>query len=277
MAINIDKIKARLSQYESGSKSIEFTKLLWKPKDGTSQIRIVPYRPNGVESDSPFIELKFYYGIAGKTYLAPCTFGKPDPIQELVEAFFQSDIQSEKDLAKKLSAKTRIYVPIIVRGEEHLGVRFWGFGVLVHRQLLELIGQDGGDITSLVDGNDIKISFKKDAKKSPTGELFPETIITPVLKKTTAVSANDKEAMESIKNQLDINTVFPLKPYAELKSIVEAWLNPGADTDGSPIEPESIPASATEAAENLNGVAVSATQISSPKDEAAKFASFFAS
>lgn len=277
MAINIDKIKARLTQYESGSKSIEFTKLLWKPKDGTSQIRIVPYRPNGVESDSPFIELKFYYGIAGKTYLAPCTFGKPDPIQEMVEAFFQSDIQSEKDLAKKLSAKTRIYVPIIVRGEEHLGVRFWGFGVLVHRQLLELIGQDGGDITSLVDGNDIKISFKKDAKKSPTGELFPETIITPVLKKTTAVSANDKEAMASIKNQLDINTVFPLKPYAELKSIVEAWLNPAVSSDSNnPIEPDFIPESAIKAATTTNQAETS-TPIHSPANEAEKFASFFAS
>ena len=54
MAINIDKIKARLNQYENTSKSVEFTKLLWKPRDGTSTIRIVPYRPNGNESDQPF-------------------------------------------------------------------------------------------------------------------------------------------------------------------------------------------------------------------------------
>jgi hypothetical protein len=226
MAINIDKIKARLNQYENTSKSVEFTKLLWKPRDGTSTIRIVPYRPNGNESDQPFLELKFYYGISGKTYLAPCTYGKADPMQEMVEKCFESGEETEKSWAKKYSAKTRIYAPIIVRGEENLGVRYWGFGVLVHKQLLELIGQDGGDITDLANGNDLKITFKKDAKKDASGNFFPETIITPVLKKSPACSPTDKEAMNSIKSQVDINTIFPLKTYDELKDIVDKWLNP---------------------------------------------------
>jgi len=274
MAINIDKLKARLQQYDSGQKSVEFTKLLWKPQPGTAQIRMVPYFPNGVEQDSPFSELKFYYGIAGKTYLAPSTFGKQDPMQEMVDACFQSGDQLEKDWAKKNSAKTRIYVPIIVRGEENLGVRFWGFGPLVHKQLLQLISQDGGDITSLMDGNDIKITFKKDAKTSPTGEKFPETIITPVLKKSPAVSTTDKEAMRGILNQVDILTVFQLKSYDELKAIVEKWLNP-EDENPSQVEQEKAAA----AADALTPTAKVKSEVSTPapttpaevEDEFARF------
>jgi len=180
----------------------------------------------------------------------------------------------EKDWAKKNSAKTRIYVPIIVRGEENLGVRFWGFGPLVHKQLLQLISQDGGDITSLMDGNDIKITFKKDAKTSPTGEKFPATIITPVLKKSPAVSTTDKEAMRGILNQVDILTVFQLKSYDELKAIVEKWLNP-EDENPSQVEQEKAAA----AADALTPTAKVKSEVSTPapttpaevEDEFARF------
>ena len=229
MAINIQKLTERLREFEEGQKASEFSKLLWKPKEGTQKVRIVPYAFN---PESPFIELQFYYNLGGKHYLSPTTFGKPDPIQEVVEALRKSGSNEEKEIAKKLQATPRTYVPIIVRGEEELGVRYWGFGVQVYKQLLKLMtNAEWGDITSVTDGNDIEVEFKKVSGKKnvKTGQSFPETTITPSPKKTTVVDPTRKDLMEKVKNQVDILKIFPLKSYDELKEIVDQWLNGGVD------------------------------------------------
>ena len=126
---NIKALAARLKQFEDGQKANEFSKLIWRPKEGINNVRIVPYKFN---PDSPFIELQFYYNLGGKHYLAPITFGKPDPVQEAIETLLASGDESHKIVAKKLAPTTRTYAPIIVRGEEEKGVRFWGFGVHVY-------------------------------------------------------------------------------------------------------------------------------------------------
>lgn len=225
---NINKLKQRLKELEQGKRANEFAKLLWKPKEGPPQtVRIVPYKFN---PDSPFIELKFYYNLAGKGhFLAPCTFGLKDPVLEYVQELRSSGGSAEKALAQKLSPTDRIYVPIIVRGEEDKGVRYWGFGLTVYKLLLGLIDDENwGDITSLVDGNDIKIEFHKTSNKKnmKTGEFFPETIIKPVPKKTPAIDPNNKELMAKLSDQTDIKQVFQLKTYDELKAIIDEWLNP---------------------------------------------------
>ena len=182
MPINIQKFANRLKEFEDEAKQSEASKHIWRPKEGTQYIRIVPYK---YDTEYPFVELKFYYKISGKTYLAPCTFGKPDPILEFVETLRASGIQSDRELAKRLEPKARTYAPIIVRKEEDKGVKFWGFGVMVYKQLLQFMSdKDWGDITSITEGNDIKIEFHKESnKKGPDGKSFPETILTPYPRK----------------------------------------------------------------------------------------------
>lgn len=225
MAIDIQKLAKRLAQFEDEAKQSEASKLLWKPKEGIQQVRIVPYKFN---PDSPFIELKFYYKLAGSNYLAPCTFGKPDPILEFVQTLRASGIQSQRELAKRLEPKPRTYAPIIVRGEEHLGVRFWGFGVTVFKQLLGLItDKDWGDITSLTDGNDIKVEFHKESKKKgPDGKSFPDTKITPLPRKTPVVDPTNSELVAKVKEQVDILTIWKLPEYSDLKDAMNKYLNP---------------------------------------------------
>ena len=41
-------------------------------------------------------------------------------------------------LAKKLDAKTRIFAPVIVRGEEDEGVKLWQFGKEVYQDSLNM-------------------------------------------------------------------------------------------------------------------------------------------
>lgn len=225
MAINVQKLADRLREFEDGQKASEFSKLLWKPKEGTQTVRIIPYKFN---AESPFIELQFYYNLAGKHYLSPSTFGKPDPIQEVIEALRASGSNEEKEIAKKLQATPRTYVPVIVRGEEELGVRYWGFGVQVYKQLLKLMtNAKWGDITSWTEGNDIDIEFHKvSKKKNAQGQSFPETTITPCPQKTPVVDPTRRDLMDKLKDQTDILKIFPLKSYEELKSAVEKWLHP---------------------------------------------------
>lgn len=229
MAVNVQTLADRLKKFEEGSKNSELSKLLWKPKEGEQFIRIVPYKYN---PENPFIELKFYYKLAGGNYLAPCTFGKLDPVLECLNKLRESGSEEEKKLAFEMKPADRYYVPIVVRGEEHLGVRFWGFGVQVYKQLLGLmINPHWGDITSLAEGNDLQVNFKKiGAKKNiKTGQPFPDTTITPLPQKTPVVDPTRRDLMEKVKDQKNILDIFPLKSYDELKVIVERWLFPDAD------------------------------------------------
>lgn len=255
---NIKALAARLKQFEDGRKANEFSKLIWRPKEGVNNIRIVPYKFN---PDSPFIELQFYYNLAGKHYLAPCTFGKPDPVQETIETLLASGDEADKIVAKKLNPTTRTYAPIIVRGEEDKGVRFWGFGVQVFKQLLTVMtNAKYGDITSWTDGRDIEVTFRKvGSKKNAKGESLPETTLLVDPTTCPVVDPTRRDLLEKIKDQTDILNVFPLKPYEELKEAVDKWISGGSSATaaapaGDPTgEPVATSVSATPVPENLAG------------------------
>jgi hypothetical protein len=239
MSLNVQALAARLKEFEDGQKASEFAKLLWKPKEGLQTVRIVPYKHN---PDSPFIELKFYYKLAGQNYLAPCTFGKPDPVLEVIEALRASGSNEEKAIAAKLNPTARTYAPVLVRGEEDQGVRFWGFGVTVYKQLLKLMtNPKWGDITSWTEGNDIDVEFHKESKKkNAAGQSFPETTITPCPQKTPVVDPTRRDLMEKLKDQANILSIFPLKSYDEIKAAVDKWLHPENEVE----TPENTPPSA---------------------------------
>jgi hypothetical protein len=148
---------------------------------------------------------------------------------EVIETLRSSGSVEEKELASKLNPTIRTYAPVIVRGEEDMGVRFWGFGIVVYTQLLKLTTKPAmwGDITSLTDGNDLEVEFHKvGKKKNNKGESFPDTTITPYPTKSPVVDPTRRDLIEKVKDQTDINQIFPLKSYEELKNIVEKWLHP---------------------------------------------------
>ncbi len=256
MPIDISKLADRLKQFETEAKQSEATKYLWKPKEGVQTVRIVPSKHN---PDSPFVELMFYYKLAGKTYLAPCTFGKPDPIQEFVQTLRSSGVAAQRELAKKLEAKPRTYAPVIVRGEEERGVRYWGFGVTVYKQLLKLItNPKWGDITSLTEGNDIEIEFHKESKKKgKDGKSFPETNLTPDPRKTPVVDVSRADLIQKIKDQVDINSIWPVPEYDELKSALDKYANPDLEVESGELvdeseqsdEPTSVPPQSSSSAD----------------------------
>ena len=117
MAINLDAIRGRLNKLQTTTRtSVE----VWAACEFAMELSFS-------NKENPFIELYFHYNINNKTYLSPISFGRPDPIVEFAEKLKRMGDKEDWKAAKKMEPKLRTFVPVLVRGEEGEGVRFWGF------------------------------------------------------------------------------------------------------------------------------------------------------
>jgi hypothetical protein len=220
MALNLDAIKAKLNQL---NKSDDKKQNLWKPEAGKTRVRIVPYVHR---KDNPFLELYFHYDIGKKSMLSPITFGNADPIVEFAEKLKKTGDKDEWLMGRKIEPKMRTYVPVIIRGKESEGVKFWGFGKTIYTELLSIISDpDYGDITDLMNGRDIDVEFTP-----AEGGAYPKTTIR--VKPNTQPATDDKSIAEKIMNQPQITDLFPEPTYDELEAALKDWMNPeNADSD----------------------------------------------
>lgn len=245
MAINLDAIKSRLNKLQNTTKkAVE----LWKPTPGKHQIRLVPYKYN---KDNPFIELFFHYNINNKSYVSPISFGRPDPIVEFADKLKRLGDKEDWKAAKRMEPKLRTFVPVLVRGEEGEGVRFWGFGKTVYQEILGYIADpDYGDITDPKEGRDIVVEI---VSAEDSGTSYPVTTIR-VKPKETPLAETPELVKKYLDEQQNITEVYQELTYAELKTILENWLNPTSDEDSEEGEEVETPIS-----ESLS--------VSKPKDE----------
>ena len=121
----------------------------------------------------------------------------------------------------------RCYVPIVVRGKESEGVKFWGFGKTVYTELLGFMADpDYGDITDPMGGRDIVVEFTP----AEGAGAFPKTAIR--VKPNTTKLTEDRSTAEKIaQQQVNLSEVFKEPSYDELKEALEAWLNPSETSD----------------------------------------------
>jgi hypothetical protein len=240
MSINLDSLKNRLQtlQQQSAEKGTKkTTDDIWKPEVGTQQVRIVPYIHN---KENPFIELYFHYNIGKRSYLSPITYGNPDPIVEFSEKLKTTGVKEDWVNGKKLEPKMRVYVPVLVRGQEDQGVKFWGFGIQVYQELLSYIADpDYGDITDPINGRDIVVEVRPPAD---TGKSYPETNIR--IKPNQTKASEDKNVINFIKNQKKITEIFTEYSYDELKDVLNKWLNPEEESEITSDYQESVASSA---------------------------------
>ena len=98
----------------------------------------------------------------------------------------------------------RTFAPVIVRGEEKAGVKFWGFGKTVYQELLSVIADpDYGDITDPVNGRDVVVEF---ISAEETGASFPTTKIR--VKPNQTPISDEPEILEKVKEQQDIREIY---------------------------------------------------------------------
>jgi hypothetical protein len=223
MAINLDSIKAKLQQMQQSSNSggNKVSDHVWKPTVGKSQVRIVPY---AFDKNNPFQEMYFHYEIGKRIMVSPISYGRPDPIVEFAEKLKKSGDKDDWKLGKKIEPKFRVYAPIIVRGLEHEGVKFWSFGKQIYTELLSIISDpDYGDITDLMNGRDITIEYTAAEKEG----AYPTTAVR--VKPNTSPATNDKEIAEKIVNgQKNLKDLFTELSYEEMTEALQKWLDPNA-------------------------------------------------
>jgi len=220
MALDLSAIRGRLNKLQNTSNR---TSNLWKPTPGKHQVRIVPYK---FSPENPFIELFFHYNINNKTYLSPSSFGRPDPIVEFAEKLKRMGDKEDWKAAKKMEPKLRTFVPVLVRGEESEGIKFWGFGKTVYQEILGYIADpDYGDITDPTNGRDITIEY---TSAEDAGTSYPVTTIR-VKPNTTPLAEGDAQIQNFMETQSNITDIYSELSYDELKSVLEGWLNPTAE------------------------------------------------
>jgi len=223
MSIDLNAIRNRLKNLQTTNTRKSY---LWKPEPGKTRIRIVPYAFN---KENPFIEIYFHYNIGKKTYVSLNTFGEADPIVEFSEKLKQTGSKEDWTLGRKLEPTLRVFVPIIVRGKEKEGVKFWGFGKTIFQELLSIISDpDYGDITDPTTGRDIEVEY---ITAQEAGNNYGKTTIR--VKPNQSVVTDDKDVLDLIVNgQVDIFTeVYKKSTYDELKEALEKWLNPEENED----------------------------------------------
>ena len=230
--MDIDAIKSKLATLQSTSNTKDN---FWKPEPGKQVVRIVPYKHN---KDNPFIELFFHYNLGNnKTYLSPLSFGRPDPVAEFADKLKSTGNKDEWIQGKRLEPKMRTFAPVIVRGKESEGVKFWGFGKTVYQELLGVIADpDYGDITDATNGRDIGIDRQTPAE---AGNQYGKTTVRVKPNQTTIT--DDATLLTSIMdNQSDLVELYTEPTYDELKEVLQNFLNPSDDSE------ESAPTNTTE-------------------------------
>lgn len=220
--MNLDKIRERLDSFNKQAKP-NGTRVVWKPEPGAQVVRLLPYVHN---KEWPFLELYFYYDLAKKTIISPQNFGEPDPVQELANRLKATGEKEDWLLARKIEPKMRTYVPVLVRGKENEGVKFWGFGKTVYEELLKTIDDpDYGDITDLKNGSDITVEYEKPK------DGYPKTTFR--VKRNSTPATTDSEVIQLLKEMPTIREIWEPPTYDELAEILNNFINNEESEDSS--------------------------------------------
>jgi hypothetical protein len=216
---------AGLQQSSQPREKVDYTKIFWKPKVGTYQVRIIPSK---FDKQNPFKEVYFHYGFTKGPILALTNWGEKDPIVEFAKSLRKSSDKEDWQLARKLDAKMRVFAPVIVRGEEEQGTRLWEFGKEIYQQLLGIAAdEDYGDFTDIQDGRDFTV-------EATNGEVAGRSVVKCALRpkpKTSPITDNATLLQTLLDEQPDILTINRRYAFDDLKTILEKFLNPEDDIE----------------------------------------------
>lgn len=226
MAIDLDKIRQKVAQLSGKGKK---NNLWWPEVDKDYNVRIIPWQDGN--DGSPYKERAFYYGIGGaKAILAPFQFGKDDPIQSLINKLRKGGTPGELELAKQFYPKRKYYIPVVVRGEEELGVRLWSVNKETLTDVLNLMLGDAGDVSDVKEGRDILVKCMPSGRKFQ-GRDVAKITIQPKMAVTVAGTAKQlKEWTSSFPN---LDEMYSLMSADDIEKHVNDHLNKGAASDGT--------------------------------------------
>jgi len=233
MDLNAIRSKLNSLQQQNKGNGGSDKSLFWKPSIGKQVVRIVP---NKFNKANPFTEVYFHYGIGERVMISPINYGEKDPIVEFSKELRKTSEPDNWRLAKKLEPKMRVFAPVIVRGEENKGVRFWEFGKQVYQELLSYAAdEDYGDFTDVVSGLDMTVEVVQ-------GNPYPQTSLR-VKPKQSPLSEDNTQVEKWLAEQPELLKYYKKYSYDEMKTALQDWLNPeDAATEG---DTEETPATDT--------------------------------
>ena len=230
MAINLDKMRAKLDMSRNGGKA-KSNNTKWRPSEGDQTIRMLP-----TEDGDPFKEFHFHYNVGRNPgILCPKrNYGEECPICDLASSLWREGAENNDDVmkkeAKKLFARKRYYSPIIVRGEESSGVKVWAYGKTAYETLLGyVLDPDYGDITDPETGTDIVLNYTVPG----TPGSFPKTALKPRRRPSVLCDDMVGDCAELLESVPEIESLFERKTASDIQSMLDEYLSSDSSSESS--------------------------------------------
>lgn len=249
--MDINALKAKLEsleQNDSSREKIDFKKIFWRPGRGSHKFRIVPsmYTP-----ENPFTELLFHNKINRFPIVSLVNYGKQDPVVEFINELKKNTDSESWSLAGKLTPQPRYFAPVIVRGEEELGVRLWSFSKTNFKALVTLASDDDiGDYTDVISGYDLVL----DKVAVPNGFDSLTVRLSPKQKPLSEDADEVKLWLSEQPNPMESQTVFD---YDYVKRKLGEFLGGVDDEDSTEDDDDSVDTSEDEETESDSKVKLS--------------------
>lgn len=251
----IAELKSRLEQLNrrGGGKAND----IWKPKD-EHDIRLLPY-PHG---DDIFVTLHFHYELGDvRQILCPkMNFDEECPICDFCEQLRswknkdggdkpESERKMDWEIFKKIQAKARVFVPVVERGKESEGPKFWGITGPQSTELLKECldadrmaecdvdpqEQDAKKVLQVLTNPDkaydVHVSYAKPGEKGNAKGWAQISFKAKI--KPSKLAADPKARQEIVSKIKKMSDVYPAVPATEVKTIFKKFVGSNtADTAG---------------------------------------------
>ena len=205
-----DRVKVDLKEFTYNPKPNSL------PQEG-QEIRIVPPLEGKAHQ-----KIDFHWNVgSSKMIVCPKQFGRPCPVCEHLDRVNNNPASTEtqKEQAKKQSAKTRYFLPIVLKNKEFEGAKWWGFPKTVLNSIAGFVKNTKyyGDISDVIQGNDLTLTFPQGADNV---NIMPAPFKTPLF--SNERNEPDYEKINKIRASVKpINEVFIELPYSAIEKILE--------------------------------------------------------
>lgn len=217
MAINLDKMKAKLNELENkGGSGLNF----FKPTEGQEDvIRLLP-----ADDGDPFVQKWMHYNVGKESFECPQKmYGEDCPVCGFVSKLWDEYNETQEDETRKaannLKAKPRYY-SLVMNREDEGKVMVWSYSKTVCQELVNIVlNPDYGDITDPQTGNDMRISSSKKAKALyATVDMQPRPVKTPLLSSQEAID-------DMMATAPDVHAITTRKSFDEIKEALQSYFN----------------------------------------------------
>ena len=207
----------------------------WRIPDGHSSVRIVP-----PADGDPFKEVYMHYltfsgqspnGRRKEAIVCPKRqYGQRCPVCELATNLWFNGSKEDQQVAKKLFARERYYTPVVIRGQEDIGVKVFGYSSKMYNKMLDWVADeaDQGTANFLDTDNGFDILVRRTPAAGPGA--FPTTEID--LARNTSALTDDGNFEDHLYNNMPvIEELWGTPTFDEIDTMLKAWLGEGSDPE----------------------------------------------